>query len=283
MSFVLPSPILLSLHKSNHHFYQQISQYSVIISSLTINNLDKLGYPNTMGSITQISNKDMGDDVRSQFIVDENIGQQNVEALAKRALQFGRVTRTGGVVIDVQGLTKGDQLKLILVIRYIANRLDESISRTVRPTELVSTLGQRMEAVGAGLSKLNADGFAKREDVGEYSVHSYKVESFLSDLEELCARVIPSNEKISSRKRRRTTGRSTGIGADIRRLVEEGFFDTPKFVSEVSQKLRQENAFHDDRVIDNTLRNSYMSNKRVLKRIPNEGSGKAKWRYVIRK
>ena len=222
------------------------------------------------------------DDIRNQFIIQEDVGRLNAESLARRALRFGRITKDGHVIIENQNLSKGDQLKLALLIRYIGNQLDESIRRSVRPSELTQTLGQRLEAIGSLLSKLAFEGFAKKEGPGEYSIFPYKIEVFLSHLESPEQNDSDSSHRKYARTRSSAT-RTRGVGADIQRLIDEGFFEKPIFVSEVSQKLKAENFHHDDRVIDTTLRKTFVSSKRILKRIPNEGPGKAKWLYVIRK
>lgn len=224
------------------------------------------------------------DDIKNLFIVQDDVGTQGAEALAKRALRFGRVTKDGSVVIDDKGLSKGDQLKLALVIRYIGSSLDETILRKIRPTEMTRTLGQRIEAVGAGLSTLAATGFAKKEGRGEYSVFPYKIESFLDYLEKGRgdSEATPKT-KARGAKRGKTTQPLSGVGVHIQQLIDDGFFEKPKFVSNVIEKLQEENVFRDGRVIDKTIRDTFVSNRRVLQRIRNDGAGKARWLYVVRK
>ena len=213
--------------------------------------------------------------------MEANIARQSIEILAERVIKLGQVTREGDVVIHATHLSKGDQLKLALIVRYIRNALDENISRTVRPTDLTRTLGQRLESIGSSLSKLNAEGFAKKEGYGEYSVFPYKVEPFLNHISQ---EESPDAKKIAKhRKQPKSSARSSGAGADIQRLFEEGFFDTPKFMADVIKKLREENSFHDDRVVDKIMRDTFVSSRRLLKRIQNEGPGKARWLYVVRK
>ena len=228
----------------------------------------------------------MGDknNIKNLFIVQEDVDKQDAESLAKRVLKYGRVTKDGIVVIDDRTLSKSDQLKLSLVIRYVGSRLDETINRKVRPIELTKTLGQRIEAVGAGLSKLASDGFAKKEGHGEYVVYPYKVGAFLDQIEKESS-TDPSSQKTKTRgpKKGKTTQPLSGVGVHIQRLVDDGFFKTPRFISEVIDKLEEENVFRDGRVVDKTIRDTFVSNRRTLQRIRNPEKGKAKWKYVIRK
>lgn len=223
----------------------------------------------------------MEDDIKQLFIVEENVSGLNAEALARRTLPFGKIARDGSVIIDDRSLSKGDQQKLALVIRYVANLLDESIPRTIRPVDLTTTLGQRIEAIGAGLSGLLSDGFAKREGTGQYSVLPYRIDEFLQHLEQ--KRSAPTGEKKHKLTRRKKSQPLSGIGTHIERLIGDGFFDAPRMMSEVVARLKQENVFRDERVVDKTVRDTFVSARRTLQRIPNDGPGLARWKYVVRK
>jgi len=70
----------------------------------------------------------------------------------------------------------------------------------------------------------------------------------------------------------------TGTGGGIRLLIDNGFLDTPKFVSEIVAEMKREGYYHDMPTIDSALRKTFLKN-RTLQRIK-EGK---KWKYVIRK
>jgi len=221
----------------------------------------------------------MSDDIRNQFIVTDDFNKQKVEEQARKAIKFGRITSDGTVIIDAKNLPKVQQLRLCLVIRYIAHCLNDEIPGTVSPSGLVKVLGQRTEAIGSGLSKLASEGFAKREAHGEYSIHSYKIDSFLEDLE----RGGKTDEGSGSSKRvGRKVKKMTGIGLHIQGLVDQGFFSEPKPISDVVDELEKNNVFRDSRVIDKTIRDSFLGRK-ILMRVKNEGKGRAKWLYVVYK
>lgn len=228
----------------------------------------------------------MKDDLKSRFIVDEGHARQNTERLIEKALKYGRVSKGGDIIIDRARLSQDNTLKLGLVLRYLGHSIDETISESVRPSELTKVLGERIESVGSRLSLLAKNGFLKKSGYGQYIVQSYRVEKFLDELESGEAAGAPE-QKRGKRTARRIGGSKksptlAGIGNDIQGLIAEGFFKTPKFVTEVQKKLEEEVRYHDIRTIDTAIRKTFVASRKVLKRIPNTEKGKAKWKYVDR-
>ncbi|MBP9669563.1 MAG: hypothetical protein KBE09_04725 [Candidatus Pacebacteria bacterium] len=226
----------------------------------------------------------MKDDIKSQFIVGDEVDQNSIHELAKRTLKYGRVTKGGNVVIDNTRLSKDDTLKLCLVIRFIANALDESISQSVRPVELTNALHERVESVGSRLSRLAKESFVRKTGYGQYSILPYKVEPFLDEMDgKEPVEPRAASVKRSASKSPRKAKELTGVGLDIQKLLDDDFFSTPRFVNEIDAELRKETRYHDPKVIDMTIRKTFVSNRRSLKRIPNTEGGKSKWKYVVRK
>ncbi len=226
----------------------------------------------------------MTDDIKSQFIVGDEVDTNSIHRLAKKALKHGRVTKGGNVVVDNARLSKDDTLKLCLVIRYIANALDESISQSVRPVELTDALHERVESVGSRLSRLAKENFVRKTGYGQYSVFPYKVEPFLDEVDgKDPVEARKSSATRSASKSPRKVKELTGVGLDIQKLLDDDFFSTPRFINEIDSELRKETRYHDPKVIDMTIRKTFVSNRRSLKRIPNTEGGKSKWKYVVRK
>ncbi|MFA5947251.1 MAG: hypothetical protein WC813_04510 [Patescibacteria group bacterium] len=221
----------------------------------------------------------MSDDIKNLFIVKGDFNKQTAEEQATRAIKFGRITSDGTVVVDAKNLSKVQQLRLCLVIRHIAHCFQEEIPGTVRPSELVKVLGQRMEAIGSGLSKLASEGFVKKEGHGEYSVYTYKIDAFLSELEKSAD---TEGGVRTMKKKTRSSKAFTGIGSHIQTLVNDGFFSTPKPMFDVVSELEKNNVFRDSRVIDKTIRDSFIARK-ILTRVKNDGKGKSRWLYVVYK
>lgn len=231
----------------------------------------------------------MKDALKNKFIVDETTTREDAEQLIKKALKYGRVSKSGDIIIDKVQLSQDNILRLALVLRFLAHGIDESITESVRPTELTKVMGERVESVGSRLSQLAKTGFAKKSGYGQYVVYSYKVNKFLDELESGTVEIEVSDKKYPGKKKAKrvaTGGKqrvsSVGAGADIQALIEEDFFKTPKFIIEVQKKLEEEVKYHDIRAIDTTIRKTFVASRKTLKRIPNTEKGKAKWKYVNR-
>ena len=135
------------------------------------------------------------------------------------------------------------------------------------------------------MSQIVKSGFAERKGKGIYLIKPYKIEEFLDSLDHSeDSRPQKNNLKAKGKMRiRKGITKKIGVGKDILELVEQNFFDTPKTVKEIEEKLKEEVKFHDTRVIDRTIRETFVKSKKLLKRIKNTGEGKARWLYVIRK
>lgn len=225
--------------------------------------------------------------IAKEFIVnEEDYSKSWAEKIAERALKHMKISKEGKPLIENDAASPDEKLKLALVGRFIAHSFSEEIPSEVTIKEVEDVLpNESYYAVGARMSKIANSGFATKKGRGKYVVQPYKIEPFLDSLE-----IVSDSQdkqghgasKNNKRKRKQTTG-GRGSGKDIMDLIESGFFDTPKTVSEAVAKLKQEVKYHNPRVVDAMIRKTFVSSKKLLKRIPNEEKGKAKWRYVIRK
>ena len=218
-------------------------------------------------------------EIRNSFIVDEeSYTKEKVQKYAEKALKYAKITKNGQILIENHNLPSDEKIKLCLAVRFIAHNFDKDIQSSVTLSEMQKIIQESTEAVGSRLSKIVRSGFAKKIERAVYQILPHKIETFLDNL----SSEDEQNTKIkigSNKKKRQST---KGIGKDIQDLVSSGFFNTPKTIQEISKKLKEEVKFHDDRVIDATVRKGFVSNKKVLKRIPASKKGKARWEYVIR-
>ncbi len=224
----------------------------------------------------------MKDEALSKFIVSDDQDQRVTEELIKKAIKYGRISESGSVIIDTD-LSRDNKAKLSLALRFLGHSLNDTIPSTLRPIELSRILGERVEAAGSRLSELSRSGFAKRVGHGLYEIQVYKLEKLFDDL--VSDRTsTPENfftkSKIYSSNRKAKS--LTGVGRDIEDLINDGFLKIPKTVSEIKRKLDEEIKFHDIRVIDTTIRKTFVSRRRTLKRIEMRGKGKSRWQYVNR-
>lgn len=220
--------------------------------------------------------------IKTKFIVDEkDYTKEKLIKLAEIAVKYVKVSKNGDVLIEDLSLSPDNKMRLSLVARFIAHTFDENISKSIKLSEMVKILNERLEAVGSRMSQLVKSGFAKKISRGNYMALHYRIEAFLLELDS------PPEDSFSktktSKKKRRKNKHMRGIGADIKELINDNFFDTPKTIKEVKEKLKEEVKFHDVRVIDATIRKTFVKSKKILKRIRCEKKGRARWQYVIRR
>lgn len=219
-------------------------------------------------------------DIKNSFIVDEDeYTKGKVQKYAEKALKYAKIAKNGQILIENHNLPSDEKIKLCLAVRFIAHNFDSNIQSNATLSEIQKIVQESTEAIGSRLSKIVKSGFAKKIERGIYQIMPHKIEIFLDELSTREENGVKMKNAPSKSKRQSTKG----IGKDIQELVNGGFFDTPKTIQEISKKLKQEVKFHDDRVIDATVRNGFVSNKKILKRIPATDKGKARWEYVIRK
>lgn len=226
------------------------------------------------------------DDIRKSFIVDESdFSKDFAEKLAEKVMKYAQVSKKGELLVKAIGLSPDNKLKLFLSARFIAHRFDKNIPETIGLSDAASLLtNESREAIGSRMSQLvKSHHFAKKKGRGVYVVQPYKIEEFIESLN-FEEKEDPKKHLTKGRRQRKVVlTKSTGVGKDILELIDSKFFNTPRTVREVEDKLKEEVKYHDKRVIDKTIRQTYVKSKRLLKRIKNPEGGRTKWLYVVRK
>jgi len=123
------------------------------------------------------------ENLKDRFIVSERIDEKQVTGFIERSLAFCRVTTSGGVIIDENRLSNLEKVKISLVARFLANKLDSNISPEVNGDELSSYLMIQKDQVMARLKDAKDEKFATRAGKGVYSANPFRIEEFLSALE----------------------------------------------------------------------------------------------------
>lgn len=224
-------------------------------------------------------------DIKNLLIINEdNYSKQIVEKFAERLIKYAKITKDGDIIILDSSLSPDDKLRIALVLRFIAHTFDNSIPETITLKELANLLSERLEAVGSRLSKIiKNENFAKKVKKGVYLVQYFVIDKLLTDLENKEHNAGDRKKRTMRNSSKRKDKVVTGVGKDILELlINNDFFKMPKTVKEACEKLEQETKFHDSRVVDMTIRKTFVGSKRILKRIPNPNKGKAKWLYVNR-
>lgn len=224
-------------------------------------------------------------DIEKMLIVDEGEYSQSLnKRLAEKIIKYVKISKNGDIIILDNTLSPDDKLRLALAVRFIAHSFDNSIPETITLKELTILLSERLEAVGSRLSKIiKNENFAKKIKKGIYSAQYFVLDKYLTGLENKDMAPETKRKRKSVSGSKRGDKAVTGVGKDILELlITPGFFKTPKTVKEAYEKLKEETRFHDPKVIDMTIRKTFVDSKKILKRIPNPNKGKAKWLYVNR-
>ena len=224
-------------------------------------------------------------DVKNLLIVDgDNYSRQTMEELAKRLIKYAKISKNGDIIILDSSLSPDDKLRIALVLRFIAHTFDDTILETITLKELANLLSERIEAVGSRLSKIiKNENFAKKTKKGVYVVQHFVIDKFLTALENKKDSVSGGGKRRARSGLKRKDKAVTGVGKDILELlINNNFFKTPKAIKEACKKLEEETKFHNPKIVDMTIRKTFVNSKRILKRIPNPNKGKTKWLYVNR-
>lgn len=223
-------------------------------------------------------------DIEKLLIVDdEDYSKDQAKKIATRVVKYAKISKKGDIIIIDNFLSPDDKLRIALVLRFIAHTFNSGIPETISLKELTLVLSERLEAVGSRLSKIiKNENFAKKIKKGVYIVQSFMIERFLTNLEnKKTVGSVQGKRKISKTNRKVTNKAVTGVGKDILDLlINKDFFKTPKTIKEACDKLKQETKYYDPRVVDATIRKTFVSSQKMLRRLPAEGKGKARWVYV---
>lgn len=98
-----------------------------------------------------------------------------------------------------------------------------------------------------------------------------KLEERISKLE----KAIFGSQSKSIKNNNHYKGQTGGINL----LIDNGFFDKPKLVTEVQDELRKEGYYHSIQSTDTVLRRDMVNRKKILTRLKVDGI----WQYVRRK
>ena len=90
--------------------------------------------------------------------------------------------------------------------------------------------------------------------------------------------VDPSRDKITKQKSKSIASQKGALGA-INMLIDEKFFDTPKEISKVMEKLKEIGHYHKRTTVAMNLLN--LTKRRILNRFKSKET--KNWEYVIRK
>ncbi len=124
------------------------------------------------------------EDIKKIFIVDEKeFDNKNIEKFIRKIVDFIKVGKDGKTFIELDSLTNGDKIALIIVARFLANKLDKSIPQEVSLAEISDSLPLPKNTITARLSELTNKRIVKRIGAGKYIAVSYKIEEFVEKID----------------------------------------------------------------------------------------------------
>lgn len=122
------------------------------------------------------------EELRKQFIVDEDLLKSRLEPVVTKALVHCRIDKDGRVEIRNTGLSGKDQVKLTLAARVIGAEMDPAISPDVSVAEITKFTGLPANQVRARGKDAIEDKFAQSPRSGIYRALPHKIEPFLDGL-----------------------------------------------------------------------------------------------------
>ncbi len=125
--------------------------------------------------------KDELDDLRKDFIVDhKEYDEVNTKEMLKKVTKHAKVSKEGKVFLLSKDAIAEKRLKMILVARFLANKLHAEISPQVSVEELAEYASLEKKQTAARMAEIVKDNFAKRDSKGVFSVMPFQIERFLS-------------------------------------------------------------------------------------------------------
>ena len=122
------------------------------------------------------------EELKKQFIVDENVLKSRLEPVVGKALAHCRIDKDGRVEIRNTRLSGKEQVKLTLAARAIGSEMDPAISPEVSVLEISKFTGLPANQVRARGRDAIEEKFAQSPRSGVYRALPHKVEAFLDAL-----------------------------------------------------------------------------------------------------
>ncbi|MFQ6084300.1 MAG: hypothetical protein ACE5KE_09655 [Methanosarcinales archaeon] len=123
------------------------------------------------------------EELKKKFIIspeeyDKSLLSEQIEIV----LKFCRVDPNGRVLVDKLNLTNKEKVKLVLVARFLASKLDSNISAEVGVDDISENVNISPHQARARISEIVREGFATTKERGSYLVTPYKIDAWLFNL-----------------------------------------------------------------------------------------------------
>ncbi len=122
------------------------------------------------------------EELKKQFIVDDDVLKTRLEPIVTKALAHCRIDKKGQVLITDAKLSGGEQVRLTLAARAIGSQMDPTVAAEVTVPEITKFTGLPANQVRARGKDAIKDKFAESPKAGVYRAMPHKIESFLDSL-----------------------------------------------------------------------------------------------------
>jgi len=131
------------------------------------------------------------ENLEKEFIIDEDMEQEDIQQLISRIIKFCKIDKNGYVVIHDKNLKLKliDKILLILSARYLGNRLQQKLNRDitindqVNNKEISNMLREKNQVVNARLKDLKDERKVIPVRRGVYKIAPHVIDQVLSALE----------------------------------------------------------------------------------------------------
>jgi len=123
------------------------------------------------------------EELRKRFIVDESeYDKQFLERHLEMTLNYAVITSDGKVIIKSEDIIEKDKVGLIILTRFLGNKLNNEIKETITNNEISEYSRIDEKNVNAYLTKLTKSRDVLRVSKGIYKMNPSKINEFLSSL-----------------------------------------------------------------------------------------------------
>jgi hypothetical protein len=123
------------------------------------------------------------EELKKKFIVSENLDEEKLKNYIERLLPFCKLSPDGNILVDNRVSTSLKKMKIALVGRFLANRLEPTISAEMTSEEFSAILNIPKDQVYARLKDLRKERFVTVLEKKKYRVQPTEIGKFLNELE----------------------------------------------------------------------------------------------------
>lgn len=128
-------------------------------------------------------NKEKGEDLKKGFIIDEDIfPEQHLTKFVERIKKVCHLNEDGDPNFMEDGLDENDRIIYFLVARFLANKIDPNISKTVKSADFEGMLGKAKSTVKSKMNKLKEEKLVKTIGKDGYEIKPFYIEKVIATI-----------------------------------------------------------------------------------------------------